>query len=48
MMNRANQYESDEIHAITASTEGVITVNITNTPAAGAGRVYVTWSLPSA
>lgn len=48
LMSAVNQYESDEIHTIDATTEGLVAVNITNTPAAGAGRVLVFYCTPSA
>ena len=48
-LTAANQYESDEIHAITSSTEGVVTLTVTpDSSSAGAGTVYVEYTTPSA
>ena len=47
-MPKQGQYMNDEEFEITADNEGVVTVAIANTPAAGAGRVVVFYVAPSA
>lgn len=48
-LTAANQYESDEIHAITSSTEGVVKLTVTpDSSTSGAGIVYVEYTTPSA
>lgn len=40
------EYQSDETHVISSSTEGVVKLTIANSPTAGAGRVIVEYVTP--